>query len=144
MVKESTRQCRRCRFSPWVGKIPWRRKWQPTLVFLPEQSHGQRSLAGYSPWDLREMDTTTTEQQQHIVDLVTYLLILLILSFTEQKIFCFNKVEFILCFIDLVVNVLYKKSSSYPTSSRFFLICFLGVLNLYFTFKPAIYLELIL
>lgn len=57
--------------------------------------------------------------------------------------FCFNKVEFILCFIDLV-NVLYKKSSSYPSSSRFFLICFLGVLNLYFTFKPAIYLELIL
>ena len=34
---------------PWIGKIPWRRKWQPTLVFLPGKSHGQRSLAGYSP-----------------------------------------------------------------------------------------------
>ena len=37
-------------FSPWVGKIPWRRKWQPTAVFLPGESHGQRNLAGYGPW----------------------------------------------------------------------------------------------
>ena len=37
-------------FVSWIGKIPWRRKWQPTPVFLPEESHGQRSLAGYSPW----------------------------------------------------------------------------------------------
>jgi len=37
-------------FDSWVGKIPWRRKWQPTPVFLPGESHGQRSLAGYSPW----------------------------------------------------------------------------------------------
>ena len=35
---------------PWVGKIPWRRKWQSTPVFLPGESHGQRSLMGYSPW----------------------------------------------------------------------------------------------
>ena len=40
--------CGRSRFDPWVGKIPWRREWQPTWVFLPEESHGQRSLAGYS------------------------------------------------------------------------------------------------
>ena len=40
---------KRCRFDPWVGKIPWRRKWQPTPVLLPGESHGQRSLAGYSP-----------------------------------------------------------------------------------------------
>ena len=43
-------QCRRPGLDPWVGKIPWRRKWQPTPVFLPGESHGQRSLAGYSPW----------------------------------------------------------------------------------------------
>ena len=43
---------------PWVRKIPWRRKWQPTSVFLPGKSHGQRSLAGYSPWDLKELDKT--------------------------------------------------------------------------------------
>ena len=48
--KEPTCQCRRhrrCRFNPWVENIPWRRKWQPTPVFLPGKSHGQRSLAGY-------------------------------------------------------------------------------------------------
>ena len=41
---------------PWVGKIPWRRAWQPTPVFLPEESHGQRSLGDYSPWALEESD----------------------------------------------------------------------------------------
>ena len=40
-------------FDPWVGKIPWRKKWQPTPVFLPEKFHGRRSLVGYSPWDHR-------------------------------------------------------------------------------------------
>jgi len=40
------------------GSVPWRREWLPTPVFLPEESHGQRSLAGYSPWDLRELDVT--------------------------------------------------------------------------------------
>ena len=43
---------------PWVRKIPWRREWQPTPIFLPGESHGQRSLAGYSPWGHRELDTT--------------------------------------------------------------------------------------
>ena len=50
--KEPACQCRRhkrCRFDPWVRKIPWRRAWQPTPVFLPGESHGQRSLVGYGP-----------------------------------------------------------------------------------------------
>ena len=45
-------------FDPWVGKIPWRRKWQPTPEFLPGESHGQRILAGYNPWDCKELDMT--------------------------------------------------------------------------------------
>ena len=45
-------------FNPWVGKISWRRKRQPTPVFLPGKSHGQRSLVGYSPWGRKELDTT--------------------------------------------------------------------------------------
>jgi len=45
-------------FDPWVGKIPWRRKWQPTPVFLPWKSHRQRSLVGYSPWGGKESDKT--------------------------------------------------------------------------------------
>ena len=43
-------QCRRPGFDPWVGKIPWRRKWKPTPVFLPGEFHGERSLVGYNLW----------------------------------------------------------------------------------------------
>ena len=58
------RICLRCRrhrrhgFNPWVRQIPWRRAGQPTPVFLPGEFHGQRSLVGYSPWGLKESDTT--------------------------------------------------------------------------------------
>ena len=45
-------------FNPEVRKIPWRREWQPTPIFLPGEFHGQRSLAGYSPWGYKESDTT--------------------------------------------------------------------------------------
>ena len=54
--KEFTYQCRRHGFDPWVRKIPWRRKWQPAPIFLPRESHGPRSLAGYSPWGCKELD----------------------------------------------------------------------------------------
>ena len=47
-----------CRFSPWVRKISWRRKWQPIPVFLPEKSQGQRSVVSYNSWSCRELDTT--------------------------------------------------------------------------------------
>ena len=55
-------------FDPWVGKIPWRRKWQPTLVFLPGKSYGQRSLVGYSPWGCKSQTrlsnlTTTSDRK---------------------------------------------------------------------------------
>ena len=66
--KESTCQCRRCkrrRFDPWVQKIPWSRKWQPAPVFLPGESHGQRSLVGYSPWGRKEPDTTERRSTEH-------------------------------------------------------------------------------
>ena len=45
-------------FHPWVGKIPWRRAWQPTPIFLPAESHGQRSLASYSPLGHKKPDMT--------------------------------------------------------------------------------------
>ena len=54
----SAADIKRCRLDPWVRKIPWRGKWQPTLVFLPENFHGQRSLVGYSPWGCKESNTT--------------------------------------------------------------------------------------
>ena len=59
--KETPCQCRRWErggFDPWVRKIPWRRACQSTPVFLPGESHGQRSLVGYSPWGCKESDIT--------------------------------------------------------------------------------------
>ena len=59
--KDPACQCRRHRrrgFNPWVGKIPWSRKWQPTPVFLPGEFHEQKSKAGYSPWGRKASDTT--------------------------------------------------------------------------------------
>ena len=48
-------------FDPWARKIPWRREWQPTPVFWPGKSHGQRSLVGYSPWGCRVGHDSGTE-----------------------------------------------------------------------------------
>ena len=63
-------QCRRPGFNPWVRKISWRRKWHPTPVLLPGESHGRRSLVGYSPWGRKESDTT---EQLHSLMLSCYL-----------------------------------------------------------------------
>ena len=60
---------RRNWFDPWVREISWGRKWQPTPVFLPGKSHGQRSLVGYSPWDCKESDMT--EAVEHAAGLQT-------------------------------------------------------------------------
>ena len=64
--KEPACQCRnhkRHRFKPWVKKSPWRRAWQPTLVFLPGESHGQRRLVGYCPQGHKESNTTEATQR---------------------------------------------------------------------------------
>ena len=58
---------RRRGFDPWVGKIPWSRKWQPTPVFLPGKFHGQRSLEDYSPWGHKESDMTEHTHIQRTV-----------------------------------------------------------------------------
>ena len=71
--KESACQCRRHKkrgFDTWVGKIPWRRTWQSTPALLPEESHGQRSLMGYSPRSHRESDTTEAIQHIHTHDML--------------------------------------------------------------------------
>ena len=62
--KESACQHRRRSFHSWVGKIPWSRKRQPTAVFLPGESHGQRRLVGYSLWGHRVRHNLLTEKQQ--------------------------------------------------------------------------------
>ena len=80
------RRRKRHRFSPCVGKLPCRRKWPPTLIFLPGAFHGQRSLAGYSPWRRKESDMTEC-LHTHTASLVT-------INFTFnvntlQRFFCF-------------------------------------------------------
>ena len=67
--RESSCQCRKLLFDPQIKKIPWRRKWQPTPVFLPRKSHGQRSLAGYSPWDRKRVRHNLSTKQQQPVSL---------------------------------------------------------------------------
>ena len=56
--KESACNAGDLRFNSWVRKIPWRREWQPTPVFLPGECHGQKSLADYSSWGCKKSDTT--------------------------------------------------------------------------------------
>ena len=66
--KEPARQCRRpkkCAFDSWVGKIPWRRSWQPTSAFLPGEAHGQKSLAGCSSEGCRVRRWRVTEATSH-------------------------------------------------------------------------------
>ena len=60
------RRLRRCRFDPWIGKISWRRDWQPTPVVSPEKSHRQRSLAGYSPWGHRVRHDWVTKHKEEL------------------------------------------------------------------------------
>ena len=55
-------------FDPWVGKIPWRRAWEPTLVFLLGESHGQKSLVGYSPGVTKEPDTTEVNEYTQLLE----------------------------------------------------------------------------
>ena len=57
----------RLRLDPWVTKTPWRRAWRPTPVFMPEVSHEQRSLVGYSPQSLKELDMTSDLAHLHMV-----------------------------------------------------------------------------
>ena len=53
-----SRRWKRCGFDPWVQNTPWRRLWQPTLAFLPRESHEQRSLVGYSPQGCKKLEMT--------------------------------------------------------------------------------------
>ena len=59
-------------FDPWVRKAPWRRKWQPTPIFLPGESHGQRSLVGYSPWGHKESDTTERTAHKSLLEYICF------------------------------------------------------------------------
>ena len=90
--KES-RKHRRRGFDPWIRKIPWRRKWQPTPVFLPGKFHGQRSLAGYSPWGHKESDMT---------ECLTLFFFFLFLSNTSNMVYLFMTENFIIMYFKVI------------------------------------------
>ena len=88
--KESACQCRRYKCDPCVGKIPWRRKWQPTPVFLPGKSHGERSLAGYTVHGVTGFRHNLVTKQQH-----------------KTKIFNASKIIYFLYMLLTGVNIAY-------------------------------------
>ena len=92
----------RLRLQPWVGKILWRRVWQPTPVFLPEESHAQRSLEGYSPQRCKELDKTEETQPAHMHTCIKFSL------YINQKIIMSLKVQEILSIFNSGVIFLFK------------------------------------
>ena len=71
-------------FDPWVGMIPWRRAWQLTPVFFPGESHGQRSLVGYSPWGRKQSDMTKATYHTRMQSIHTYKVYIYIQSMTSS------------------------------------------------------------
>ena len=78
--KESAWQCRRCPFYPWVGKMPWRRKWQPAPIFFPEKSQGQRSLVDYIVHRTQLSNSKTTKVDENVWNKREKMIALIILN----------------------------------------------------------------
>ena len=97
-------ECGRPGFDPWVGKIPWRRKWQPTPVLLPGKSHGQRSLVGYSPWGRRVGHNWATPSPP----LGTYILDCLMFFHRSLILFIFQGFIFLFVFLDIFCFYVFK------------------------------------
>ena len=88
-------QCRRLRFYPWVGKITWKRAWQPIPVFLCGESYGQKSLAIYHPWGRKEWDpaeVTEHTHTQHAQNWCAFWFLDIPLSGMELSLFLCNKI----------------------------------------------------
>ena len=108
--KESACQYKRCKrlgFDPWIGRIPWTRKWPPAPVFLPGKFHGQRSLAGCHPWSHKESETTEPTQSIYKISSFTVSQIILYICEDRYRIphFLFLQVT-----RDLKYNVVYISS----------------------------------
>ena len=83
------RRRKRCRFNPWVGKMPWNRKWHSTLVFLAEESYGQGSLAGYSPWGSQRVrhNRVTEHEKNHRSNILKHVRACLLRCFSCVRLF---------------------------------------------------------
>ena len=125
---KSAGQCRRhrrWRFDPWGGKMPWRRKWQPTPVFLPGESHGQKSPMGYSPRGCKELDTTEwlSRQAQHnhscrnhvftrqcILKIFTFSRDVKLTTFYRNQMIHYKSLVFLWIYFELIVFATYSCS----------------------------------
>ena len=106
-----------CRFNSWVKKTPWRKKWQPTPVLLPEKAHGQRSLVDYSPWGHKRVrHNLATKQQDKRVYRLKLPLPLLLLGVTF--IFLQWISPFLFRFVTLSV-ICYRFVSTFPCKKDF-------------------------
>ena len=93
-------ECRRRGFDPWLGNIPGRRMWQPTPVFSPGESHGQRSLVGYSPWGHTRVGHDLVTKQQHVY--------IYIYIYTHIYI---HTIIYIVCMYNYIYSVIYIAES---------------------------------
>ena len=107
------------RFDPWVGNIPWRRAWQFTPIPLPGESHGQRNLAGYSPWGHRESDTTEVTEHACIY---TYIHV-----FTHTHTYMYTYINTLLYICIFTLGSIHNKIYMYNTfllfAYQYFPIC---------------------
>ena len=111
--EEPTCQCRKCqwcRFNPWVGKIPWSRKWQSALVFLSGKFYGQRSLAGYYPWGHKQSNTTEHTRTHIYIDTHLYNIAILLSHKTNNETLLFAATWRDLGNIILICDIIYVES----------------------------------
>ena len=123
--KEPSCQCRRHKrpmFDPWVKKIPWRKAWQPTPVFLPGESHRHRSLVGHSPYGHKESDMTEANQHAHMHFLVQLIFDLRNLKLSPKELWCsknlINSKTFIKCFFMWLLLYQILEVENYGRSSK--------------------------
>ena len=103
-------QCRRLGFDPWVGKIPWRREWQPTSVFLPGEFSGQRSLAGYSPPGHKQLDKTeaTKAHTQDVKCYITWTSLKILYLIMKQEIPFLNSKFILIIWLEILPQLYLK------------------------------------
>ena len=142
--KESACQCRRCRFDPWVRKIPWRRKWKLTPVFLPGESHGQRTLVDYSPQGRKRVCYTLATKQQttleffHVVQgSSSFFILVYFLNNGTQRYSLRNTWNFSICYLIGGMNFIGVIKLK---MGRLFFIIHLGLVYLQGAYKKEAYI----
>ena len=125
--KESACQCRSW-FDPWLGRFPGEKKWQPTLLFLSRKSHGQKSLAGNSPWGLKRLRHDLETKQQHLSIYSFFLYVKVIhTQLIRVAIPTYNRKEIILWYVK--EWFIYEKKMTYMTDGKVSQLSFLFMVN---------------